>query len=85
MLPAAIPFFVAGLRLGLGPRAGRRRGRPRCSRPCRGWAYMVTFYGNTFKTALLFVPIITLALLSIAITELIRWAERRITPWMDQS
>ena len=31
------------------------------------------------------VPIITLALLSIAITELIRWAERRISPWMDQS
>jgi NitT/TauT family transport system permease protein len=50
-----------------------------------GLGYMVTFYGNTFKTALLFVPIITLALLSIAITELIRWAERRISPWMDQS
>jgi ABC-type nitrate/sulfonate/bicarbonate transport system permease component len=84
MLPAAIPFFVAGLRLGLG-RALVGVVVAEMFTALSGLGYMVTFYGNTFKTALLFVPIITLALLSIAITELIRWAERRITPWVDRS
>lgn len=84
MLPAAIPFFVAGLRLGLG-RALVGVVVAEMFTALSGLGYMVTFYGNTFKTALLFVPIITLALLSIAITELIRWTERRISPWMDQS
>jgi NitT/TauT family transport system permease protein len=84
MLPAAIPFFVAGLRLGLG-RALVGVVVAEMFTALSGLGYMVTFYGNTFKTALLFVPIITLALLSIAITELIRWAERRITPWIDRS
>jgi ABC-type nitrate/sulfonate/bicarbonate transport system permease component len=81
MLPAAIPFFVAGLRLGLG-RALVGVVVAEMFTALSGLGYMVTFYGNTFKTALLFVPIITLALLSIAITGLIRWAERRISPWM---
>src|SRR5215471_15346901 len=81
MLPAAIPFFVAGLRLGLG-RALVGVVVAEMFTALSGLGYMVTFYGNTFKTALMFVPIITLALLSIAITELIRWAERRISPWM---
>lgn len=81
MLPAAIPFFVAGLRLGLG-RALVGVVVAEMFTALSSLGYMVTFYGNTFKTALLFVPIITLALLSIAFTELIRWAERRISPWM---
>jgi ABC-type nitrate/sulfonate/bicarbonate transport system permease component len=84
ILPAAIPFFVAGLRLGLG-RALVGVVVAEMFTALSGLGYMVTFYGNTFKTALLFVPIITLALLSIAITELIRWAERRISPWVDRS
>jgi NitT/TauT family transport system permease protein len=84
MLPAAIPFFVAGLRLGLG-RALVGVVVAEMFTALSGLGYMVTFYGNTFKTAYLFVPILALAVLSIAITELIRWAERRISPWMDRS
>jgi NitT/TauT family transport system permease protein len=83
-LPAAIPFFVAGLRLGLG-RALVGVVVAEMFTALSGLGYMVTFYGNTFKTALLFVPIITLALLSIAITALIRVAERRIAPWMERT
>jgi NitT/TauT family transport system permease protein len=84
VLPAAIPFFVAGLRLGLG-RALVGVVVAEMFTALSGLGYMVTFYGNTFKTALMFVPIITLAVLSIAITEVIRWAERRISPWMDRT
>jgi len=82
-LPAGIPFFVAGLRLGLG-RALVGVVVAEMFTALAGLGYMVTFYGNTFKTALMFVPIITLAVLSIAITALIRVAERRIAPWAQR-
>jgi NitT/TauT family transport system permease protein len=82
-LPAGIPFFVAGLRLGLG-RALVGVVVAEMFTALAGLGYMVTFYGNTFKTALMFVPIITLAVLSIAITALIRGAERRIAPWAQR-
>ncbi len=77
---AAIPFFVAGLRLGLG-RALVGVVVAEMFTALSGLGYMVTFYGNTFKTAYVFVPIITLATLSIVVTELIRYAERKIAPW----
>jgi ABC-type nitrate/sulfonate/bicarbonate transport system permease component len=84
MLPAAIPFFVAGLRLGLG-RALVGVVVAEMFTALSGLGYMVTFYGNTFKTALLFVPILTLAALSIVVTEIIRWFERRMAPWIGRS
>ena len=83
ILPASIPFFVAGLRLGLG-RALVGVVVAEMFTALSGLGYMVTFYGNTFKTAQLFVPIIMLAILSIAANEFIRWAERRIAPWADR-
>jgi ABC-type nitrate/sulfonate/bicarbonate transport system permease component len=42
---------------------------------------MVVLYGNTFRTAELFVPIVVLALLSIGITNLIYRLERKVAPW----
>jgi NitT/TauT family transport system permease protein len=42
---------------------------------------MVVFYGNTFRTAEVFVPIVVLAVLSIAITNVIYGMERWIAPW----
>jgi ABC-type nitrate/sulfonate/bicarbonate transport system permease component len=84
MLPAAIPFFVAGLRLGLG-RALVGVVVAEMFTALSGLGYMVTFYGNTFKTALLFVPIITLAALSIVVTDIIRRIERRMAPWIERS
>lgn len=84
IIPAAIPFFVSGLRLGLG-RALVGAVVAEMFTALSGLGYMVTFYGNTFKTALMFVPIISLAILSIAITEVIRLAERRLVPWAGRN
>jgi NitT/TauT family transport system permease protein len=84
ILPAAIPFFVSGLRLGLG-RALVGVVVAEMFTALSGLGYMVTIYANSFKTAYLFVPVITLALLSIALTELLRWAERTLTPWNARS
>jgi NitT/TauT family transport system permease protein len=80
ILPAAIPFFVAGLRLGLG-RALVGVVVAEMFTALAGLGYMVVFYGNTFRTAELFVPIVVLAVLSIAITNLIYRLERWMAPW----
>lgn len=79
-LPAALPFFATGLRLGLG-RALVGVIVAEMFTALSGLGYMITYYGNTFRTAQLFVPIIALALLSIVANELLSSVERRMTPW----
>jgi NitT/TauT family transport system permease protein len=80
VLHAAVPFLIAGVRLGLG-RALVGVVVAEMFTALSGLGYMVVFYGNTFRTAELFVPIVVLAILSIAITDLIYRLERRIAPW----
>jgi ABC-type nitrate/sulfonate/bicarbonate transport system permease component len=80
ILHAAVPFFIAGIRLGLG-RALVGVVVAEMFTALSGLGYMIVYYGNTFRTADVFVPIVVLAAVSIAITRLIYWLERRITPW----
>ena len=80
VIHAAVPFLIAGIRLGLG-RALVGVVVAEMFTALAGLGYMVVFYGNTFRTAELFVPIVVLAILSIAITNLIHRLERRIAPW----
>jgi NitT/TauT family transport system permease protein len=79
-LHAATPFFVSGIRLGLG-RALVGVVVAEMFTALAGLGYMIVLYGNTFRTAELFVPVVVLAVLSIAITGLIQRVERRIAPW----
>ena len=80
VLYAAVPFFIAGIRLGLG-RALVGVVVAEMFTALSGLGHMVVFYGNTFRTAELFVPIVVLAVLSIAITHLIVRFERWVAPW----
>jgi NitT/TauT family transport system permease protein len=80
ILPAAMPFFVAGIRVGLG-RALVGAIVAEMFTALDGLGYLMVLYGNTFRTAELFVPIIVLATLSIAITNLIQRIEQRMAPW----
>jgi ABC-type nitrate/sulfonate/bicarbonate transport system permease component len=80
ILHAAVPFFIAGIRLGLG-RALVGVVVAEMFTALSGLGYMVVYYGNTFRTADVFVPIVVLAALSIAITRLIYRLERWIAPW----
>jgi ABC-type nitrate/sulfonate/bicarbonate transport system permease component len=80
VLPAALPFFVAGIRIGLG-KALVGVVVAEMFTALSGLGYMVTTYGNTFKIAFVFVPIITLATLSVLLTGLLRWCERKLAPW----
>jgi ABC-type nitrate/sulfonate/bicarbonate transport system permease component len=80
ILYAAVPFFVAGIRVGLG-RALIGVVVAEMFTALAGLGYMIVLYGNTFRTAELFVPIVTLAILSIGVTKLIQGVERRLAPW----
>ena len=84
VLHAAVPFLIAGIRLGLG-KALVGVVVAEMFTALAGLGYMVVLYGNTFRTAELFVPIVVLALLSIGITNLIYRLERRVAPWRKSS
>ena len=80
ILHAAVPFFVAGIRVGLG-RALVGVIVAEMFTALDGLGNMVVLYGNTFRTAELFVPIVALAVLSITITQLIHRVEQRMASW----
>lgn len=80
IIPASIPYFVSGIRLGLA-RALVGVVVAEMFTALSGLGYMVTTYGNTFKVNFVFVPIVTLAILSVLLNAILRWAEHRLTPW----
>jgi NitT/TauT family transport system permease protein len=71
---------VAGLRVGLG-RALVGVVVAEMFTALSGLGYLIVLYGNTFRMAELFVPILVLAALSIALTRAIHRLERRLAPW----
>ena len=80
ILQAAVPFLIAGIRLGLG-RALVGVVVAEMFTALTGLGSMIVFYGNTFRTAELFVPMVVLAILSVVITNLIYRVEVWIAPW----
>jgi ABC-type nitrate/sulfonate/bicarbonate transport system permease component len=82
ILHAAVPFLIAGIRLALG-RALVGVVVAEMFTALTGLGSMIVFYGNTFRTAELFVPMVVLAVLSIALTNLIYRIERWIAPWRE--
>lgn len=80
ILHAAVPYFVAGIRLALG-RALVGVVVAEMFTALSGLGYMMVLYGNTFRAAELFVPIVVLAVLSVTITKLIYHIERKVAPW----
>jgi ABC-type nitrate/sulfonate/bicarbonate transport system permease component len=80
ILQAAVPFLIAGIRLGLG-RALVGVVVAEMFTALTGLGSMIVFYGNTVRTAELFVPMVVLAILSVVITNLIYRVEVWIAPW----
>lgn len=80
LIPASIPFIVAGLRLGLGRGligvvVGELLGST------AGVGYMIHSAGQTFDTATLFVGVVVLALFGITGDVTLKWLETRLAPW----
>jgi NitT/TauT family transport system permease protein len=80
LIPAAVPFIVAGLRLGvsrgiIGVVVGELLGAT------GGIGYMLYTAGQTFDTAALFVGVVVIALFGVGSDVTLKWLESRIAPW----
>ncbi len=84
IIPSALPYILVGLRLAIG------RGLVGMViadfyTAISGIGYLIVQYANSFQTAKLFVPIVTLMLLGVGLTWLLKMLEQRITPWLSQN
>jgi ABC-type nitrate/sulfonate/bicarbonate transport system permease component len=82
ILPAALPYMMTGLRLGVG-RAIIGMVVAEFFTALTGLGALIVKYGNQYDTAAMFVPILTLMLLGVALTALMRRVESWIAPWKE--
>ena len=80
ILPAAVPYVMTGLRLGIG-RAIIGMVVAEFFTAITGLGALIVKYGNRYDTASMFVPILVLMLLGIVLTSLVRRAEEHFAPW----
>ncbi len=84
VIPSALPYILVGLRLAIG------RGLVGMViadfyMAVTGIGYLVSQYANSFQTAKLFVPILTLMIMGVGLTGFVKVLETRITPWLSQN
>ena len=80
ILPAAIPFIMAGIRLAVGL-AIIGIVVAEFFTAISGLGGMIVEYANVFATARLFVPIIVIAIVGVVLTECVMLLERRLSRW----
>jgi NitT/TauT family transport system permease protein len=80
VLPAAVPFIMAGIRLSVGLAIiGIIVGE--FFTAMSGLGGLIVEYANNFATAKLFVPVIVIALVGVFLTEFVVFLERRLSRW----
>ena len=80
ILPAALPFIVTGLRLAVG-RGLIGMVLADLYTAISGIGYLIVRTANSYQVDKMFVPIVTLGLLGVTLTALLRVLERRVAPW----
>jgi sulfonate transport system permease protein len=80
ILPAALPFIVTGLRLAVG-RGLIGMVLADLYTAISGIGYLIVRAASTYQVDKMFVPIVTLGLLGITLTALLRVLERKVAPW----
>jgi NitT/TauT family transport system permease protein len=80
VLPAALPFIITGLRLAVG-RGLIGMVLADLYTAISGIGYLISRSAATYRVDKMFVPLVVLGLLGIALTALVRVAERRLAPW----
>lgn len=83
VLPASIPFIFTGAQVGLGL-ALVGVVVAEMTAAITGLGGLIILYSNFFRTADLFVPILTLMAVSVLLTQLMLWLEGRLMPWREQ-
>lgn len=81
ILPSAVPFITAGLRLAIG-RALIGMIVAEILVGLAGLGYLIVQYQNVFRVDRMFVPIIVLAALGIVLMGFVQWLEGRLAPWL---
>jgi sulfonate transport system permease protein len=84
VLPAALPFIVTGLRLALG-RGLIGMVLADLYTAISGIGYLIVRTGSTFQIDKMFVPIVTLGLLGVTLTAILRMLEIKVAPWTAAS
>jgi sulfonate transport system permease protein len=84
VLPAALPFIVTGLRLALG-RGLIGMVLADLYTAISGIGYLIVRTASTYQVNKMFVPIVTLGLLGVTLTALLRFVEKRVAPWTAAS
>jgi NitT/TauT family transport system permease protein len=80
ILPAAVPYMMTGLRLGIG-RAIIGMVVAEFFTAITGLGALIVKFGNQYDTASMFVPILILMIMGIGLTSLVRWFEESCAPW----
>jgi len=80
VLPGALPFIVTGIRLAVG-RGMIGMVLADLYTAISGIGYLIVRAASTFQVDKMFVPIVTLGLLGVTLTALLRFVEMRVAPW----
>jgi NitT/TauT family transport system permease protein len=80
VLLGALPFIVTGIRLAVG-RGMIGMVLADLYTAISGIGYLIVRAASTFQVDKMFVPIVTLGLLGVTLTALLRMAEKRVAPW----
>jgi NitT/TauT family transport system permease protein len=80
VLPGALPFIVTGLRLAVG-RGLIGMVLADLYTAISGIGYLIVRTASTYQVDKMFVPIMTLGLLGVTLTALLRFVEIRVAPW----
>jgi NitT/TauT family transport system permease protein len=83
VLPATLPYIMAGIRLAVG-RAVVAMVIAEFFTTISGLGAIIINSANNFDTATMFVPIMVLMVLAIGLNSLIGWFERRVAPWQAE-
>jgi NitT/TauT family transport system permease protein len=80
VLPGALPFIVTGLRLAVG-RGLIGMVLADLYTAISGIGYLIVRTASTYQVDKMFVPIVTLGLLGVTLTAMVRFVELRVAPW----
>lgn len=80
ILPAAVPYMMTGLRLGVG-RAIIGMVVAEFFTAITGLGAVIVKYGNNYDTPSMFVPVLVLMVLGVLLTSMVRRLEEKFAPW----
>ena len=83
ILPASLPYIMAGLRLGIG-RGIIGMVTAEFFTAISGLGGLVVKFGNQFRTDELLVPVLVLMILGVVLTAVLQRVEAAIAPWKSQ-